>query len=157
MVEIYNFAALDTKQQEKIARLVSLSTVIDSEKEHPLLVPVTIEEILATTDARVVLTATNSLAGYIRAKDTLVKEDDTAFRQIGTLTVLPEFQGNGVGIELVRSMTQLVLSESIPFAFVNEKSQRTFTNAGYRKADDKELPSDAKSKLGNQPMIYPRQ
>ena len=155
MVEIYDFAELDSEKQHEIARVVSLSTIIDSEKQHPLLVPVTMQEILTTADARVALTVKNLFAGYIRAKDTLYDENAVAFRQIGTLTVIPEFRGNGVGIDLVKTMTQLVLAGAKPFAFVNPRSEKTFITAGYKQAEPNELPIEAVSKLGNQSMIYP--
>ncbi|MDB5167210.1 MAG: hypothetical protein JWN26_355 [Candidatus Saccharibacteria bacterium] len=155
MIEIYDFAQLDTEKQNEVARLVSLSTIIDNENEHPLLVPVTMEEILEAMDARVALTAKNLFAGYIRAKDTLLDQNALAFRQIGTLTVIPEFRGNGVGVSLVKSITQLATQESIPFAFVNQSSEKTFALANYRRAESGELPASAVSKLGNQAMIYP--
>jgi|GEM_PF-1929431 len=154
MIEIHEFADLSDKQKDRFAHLISLSTIIDSEKERPLLVQVSMEEILATNDARIALASKDVFAGYIRAKTPLFNEEGTAFRQVGTLTVMPEFRGNGVGRELVSAMTRAIVKETIPFAFVNPISEKTFDSAGYRQAQPGELPPEAVSLLGNQPMIH---
>lgn len=151
MMNIRYFEDLDKKLAYNIAEYV---TDISSTKENGV-ARVSMETILEC-DLAIVALVNNKFAGYIRAKEDILKNvRQLPYRQVGSLVVAPEFQGSGVASRLVREITDCVTAErSIPFALVNSASEQAFLAGGYEHALPGDLPQEASSPLNGRPVVY---
>lgn len=146
------FEDLDKKLAYNIAEYI---TTFSSNEENGI-ARVSMDTILEC-DLAIVALVNNRFAGYIRAKEDILDEvKELPYRQVGSLVVVPEFQGNGVASMLVNKITDDVIAEwSIPFAFVNSASESTFLASGYEYNLPGELPKSASSVLHGKSVVYP--
>lgn len=151
-MNIHHFNELPTDQQLDIAELVSHETKSLHGAEQKI-IPIDPEDVFLK-DIGMVALRNNTLLGYIAASRS---DLDGRFTKVGSLVVPSQFQGLGVGNELISAITKEVVQfGSTPFAFCNQNSQSCFAETGYTGALPEELPPDFRSPFGNQPMIYPR-
>lgn len=148
--EVVNFDEKPKELKEEIFEYVEWTSHLPGGG----LAPVTVEELKSSDDVLIAM-YDGLVAGFIRAKPEIVHpETGYTYQQIGSLIVLPEFQGHDVGSLLVKEMTLDVIDvNAIPFAFVNECSRKAFSC--YDTALPGELPPSVMSARGNEAVIYP--
>jgi predicted N-acetyltransferase YhbS len=152
MTDIHYFQYLNSSKRLEAARFVSSYAGSAHSKEQTL-APISFHEVLES-DLALVALVDGVLAGYIRAKRLLCKEG-TSYRQVGSLLVAQASRSLGVGSELVSRITEeVVAGGSMPYAFCGLSSKYLFAKAGYIQAPRDELPAEAVSLYGNQPMVY---
>lgn len=151
-MKIRYFEDLGRTQAYDIARYISDF----SSEANSGVAAISVQEIMEC-DLAIIALVNNVFAGYIRAKEDIsVAVEALPYRQVGTLVVAPEFQGNGLASKLVEEVTREVIGGwSIPFAFVNTKSEAAFLANGYEDVLPGELPAQASSMLGGKALIYP--
>lgn len=148
-IELHTFRRLPTELQQQFALEISSETFSQFAAEQKI-IPVEPESILQRELGLVAL-QNDLFAGYVGA----TKLNDQ-YAQIGTLVVLEQHQGLGIGAQLISDITKQVIELDLqPYTFCNPSSQLSFKKAGYTPALPSELPPGANSQFNNQPMIYP--
>lgn len=159
MSDIHFFGELKPSQKRDAAYFVSSLC-----NEDNAMKPVSYDEVLATEIALVAFAGgeyDEFIAGYIRSGEPLVDKSRQISKpkyeyvEIGSLVVASHFRGVGIATELLRKMTgHTIGSFYIPYAFCTQRGMRSFAKVGYQPALPGELPIEAISQFGNQPMVY---
>jgi hypothetical protein len=154
-IDIYYFDGLSPNKMDVVAQMVSEYSTSPYDKDHGI-APVSTEEILTDEQIARVAFIGDTFAGYIRTKEAIKKDgSDYMYQQVGTLVVSEAFRQCGVGLVLVRQITEDVTAElNVPYAFCNQASKPIFAKAGYEEALPDELPARAVSIYGNQSMVH---
>lgn len=154
-IDIFDLHSLPDQMKETLVEEISEHTLslMNSERQ---IVPLTQEKVLAKYIAKVALADRETLAGFAAATR-VGQHYQLKMSKVGSLFVMEDFLGNGLGLKLVKSATDEVLKQGdYPFAFCSPSVEKIFHAASYIPAQHIEIPPAQTSYFPsrNSPWIY---
>lgn len=154
-IELFDLHALPCEMKDELISGISkfTYTLLNTEKQ---IIPMNRDQVLAKHVAKVALAGREELAGFAGALN-VGQHRLLKMSKVGSLFVLPDFTGQGLGLQLINEVTKEVLDQNrYPFAFCNPSVEHLFHAASYIPARQTEIPDDQVSHFPhrNRPWIY---